>query len=172
MDKAIYVPQNTGLAVSIFPYRVAAATPFNYHFVLNCSQDHTNIIYNKLSFLRKDKREALGVFETDASSYFFEAYTESPNTVFSFSPHNFNSYLIINNLFEISEDEEIKNAERVNKKIEELKSYDSFLFDYPEKKEDYSEKTSAIYKIQKNSSLNIFNIKEEKRFFLFAKFIR
>ena len=164
LDKAIYVPQNTGLAVSIFPYRVAAATPFSYHFVLNCSQDHTNIIYNKLSFLRKDKREALGVFETDASPYFFEAYTESPNTVFSFSPHNFNSYLIINNLFEISEDEEIKNAERVNKKIEELKSYDSFLFDYPEEKEDYSEKTSAIYKIQKNAVSTFSTLKRKKDF--------
>ena len=164
LDKAIYVPQNTGLAVSIFPYRVAAATPFSYHFVLNCSQDHTNIIYNKLSFLRKDKREALGVFETDASSYFFEAYTESPNTVFSFSPHNFNSYLIINNLFEISEDEEIKNTERVNKKIEELKSYDSFLLDYPEEKEDYSEKTSAIYKIQKNAVSTFSTLKRKKDF--------
>ena len=68
LDKAIYVPQNTGLAVSIFPYRVAAATPFSYHFVLNCSQDHTNIIYNKLSFLRKNKREALGVFAVDRKS--------------------------------------------------------------------------------------------------------
>ncbi|MGI0518600.1 PD-(D/E)XK nuclease family protein [Treponema denticola] len=164
LDKAIYVPQNTGLAVSIFPYRVAAATPFSYHFVLNCSQDHTNIIYNKLSFLRKDKREALGVFETDASSYFFEAYTESPNTVFSFSPHTFNSYLIINNIFEISEDEEIKNVERINKKIKELKSYDSFLFDYPEKKEDYSEKTSAIYKIQKNAVSTFSTLKRKKDF--------
>lgn len=164
LDKAIYVPQNTGLAVSLFPYRVAAATPFSYHFVLNCSQDHTNIIYNKLSFLRKDKREALGVFETDASSYFFEAYTESPNTVFSFSPHTFNSYLIINNIFEISEDEEIKNVERINKKIKELKSYDSFLFDYPEKKEDYSEKTSAIYKIQKNAVSTFSTLKRKKDF--------
>ena len=164
LDKAIYVPQNTGLAVSIFPYRVAAATPFSYHFVLNCSQDHTNIIYNKLSFLRKDKREALGVFEADASSYFFEAYTESPNTVFSFSPHTFNSYLIINNLFEISEDEEIKNAERVNKKIEELKSYDSFLLDYPEEKEETSEKTSAIYKIQKNAVSTFSTLKRKKDF--------
>lgn len=164
LDKAIYVPQNTGLAVSIFPYRVAAATPFSYHFVLNCSQDHTNIIYNKLSFLRKDKREALGVFEADASSYFFEAYTESPNTVFSFSPHSFNSYLIINNLFEISEDEEIKNAERVNKKIKELKYYDSFLLDYPEKKEDYSEETSAIYKIQKNAVSTFSTLKRKKDF--------
>lgn len=164
LDKAIYVPQNTGLAVSIFPYRVAAATPFSYHFVLNCSQDHTNIIYNKLSFLRKDKREALGVFETDASSYFFEAYTESPNTVFSFSPHTFNSYLIINNIFEISEDEEIKNVERINKKIKELKSYDSFLFDYPEKKEDYSQETSAIYKIQKNAVSTFSTLKRKKDF--------
>jgi len=164
LDKAIYVPQNTGLAVSIFPYRVAAATPFSYHFVLNCSQDHTNIIYNKLSFLRKDKREVLGVFETDASSYFFEAYKESPNTVFSFSPHNFNSYLIINNLFEISEDEEIKNAERVNKKIEELKSYDSFLLDYPKEKEEASEKTSAIYKVQKNAASTFSTLKRKKDF--------
>ena len=164
LDKAIYVPQNTGLAVSIFPYRVAAATPFSYHFVLNCSQDHTNIIYNKLSFLRKDKREALGVFETDASPYFFEAYTESLNTVFSFSPHNFNSYLIINNLFEISEDEEIKNAERVNKKIKELKSYDSFLLDYSEDKEDASQEISAIYKIQKNAVSTFSTLKRKKDF--------
>lgn len=164
LDKAIYVPQNTGLAVSIFPYRVAAATPFSYHFVLNCSQDHTNIIYNKLSFLRKDKREALGVFETDASSYFLEAYTESTNTIFSFSPHTFNSYLIINNIFEISEDEEIKNVERINKKIKELKSYDSFLLDYSEDKEDASQEISAIYKIQKNAASTFSTLKRKKNF--------
>lgn len=164
LDKAIYVPQNTGLAVSIFPYRVAAATPFTYHFILNCSQEHTNIVYNKLSFLRKDKREALGVFETDASSYFFAAYTESPNTVFSFSPHNFNSHLIINNLFEISEEEEIKNAERISKKIENLKQYDSFLLDYPLDTKAALDGSFGIYKIQKSASVSFSELKEKKYF--------
>lgn len=168
LDKAIYVPQNTGLAVSIFPYRVAAATPFAHHFILNCSQEHTNIIYNKLSFLRKDKREALGVYETDASAHFFEAYTASPNTVFSFSPHNFNSYLIINNLFEISEEEEIKNTERINKKIKELKPYDSFLLDYTFDTKNELKKNSAVYKIQKNAAL-AFSALKTKKYFSYLK---
>ncbi|UTC66615.1 MULTISPECIES: PD-(D/E)XK nuclease family protein [unclassified Treponema] len=164
LDKAIYVPQNTGLAVSVFPYRVAAAAPFAYHFILNCSQEQTNIIYNKLSFLRKDKREALGVFETDASPFFFEAYTASPNTVFSFSPHSFSSYLIVNNLFEMSEDEEIKNIKRMNKKIEELKSYDSFIFDYSADKDIEMPEDAVIYKIQKNAALAFSVFKEKKDF--------
>lgn len=139
LEKEIYVPKNTGCAVSVFPYRVAAGTPFHYHFVLNCSQKYTGIIYDKLSFLRKDKREVLGVFETDASSYFFHAYSETAHCIFSFTEHSFDGYLIINSLLE-NEEEHKNNTEE---KIASLKIYDSFY------NEEAAEEKMKIYKMQK-----------------------
>ncbi|MGF7110246.1 PD-(D/E)XK nuclease family protein [Treponema pedis] len=144
LEKEIYVPQNTGCAVSIFPYRVAAGTPFTYHFILNCSQKHTNIIYNKLSFLRKDKREELGVYETDASSYFFAAYAESENCIFSFAEQSFSGYLIINGFFDTENEETEK--EKAGEKLNELLFFDSF------KNEDNAEKKETVYKTQKEGA--------------------
>ncbi len=153
LEKEIYVPKNTGCAVSIFPYRVAAGTPFIYHFVLNCSQKQTSVVYDKLSFLRKDKREALGVFEMDASPYFFYAYSEAANSVFSFTGHSFSGYSIIN---ERLENETACAADTVQK-LNALSFYDSF-----QKEED--EIHSSIYPVQKLGAENESKLKHGKAF--------
>ncbi len=153
LEKEIYVPKNTGCAVSIFPYRVAAGTPFTHHFVLNCSQKHTSIVYDKLPFLRKDKREGLGIFETDASACFFGAYAEAVGCIFSFSEHSFSGYAIINNLLENAE-----NAGSTEEKIQALLQYDSFY------NEETAEEKTEIYKMQKNGAEAENGLKRQKRF--------
>ncbi|MCL1817793.1 MAG: PD-(D/E)XK nuclease family protein [Spirochaetaceae bacterium] len=69
-----YVEQAEGTGVNIFPYRVAAASPFAAHFVLNASQEAATILYRPLKFLRQDKRGRLGLGDTDASEVFFRLY--------------------------------------------------------------------------------------------------
>jgi hypothetical protein len=69
-----YVPQRYGGGVSIFPYRVAAASPFTCHFILNASQDAASVQYQPLRFLRRDKRRRLGFIDTDVSDIFFRLY--------------------------------------------------------------------------------------------------
>lgn len=99
LSREIYVPQNTGRAVSIFPFRVAAATPFAHHLVLNCSQGKSRVIYTKLPFLRKDKRDALGVVEHDATQAFFAVYAQYGAVQFSFSEQTFSGYAVSNSIF-------------------------------------------------------------------------
>jgi RecB family exonuclease len=69
-----YVPQRSGGGVSIFPYRVAAASPFAFHFVLNASQEAASVRYRPLRFLRGDKRQRLGFADRDVSDIFFRLY--------------------------------------------------------------------------------------------------
>ncbi|MDR1419490.1 MAG: PD-(D/E)XK nuclease family protein [Treponema sp.] len=69
-----YVPQRRGGGVNIFPYRVAAASPFAFHFVLNASQDAASVRYRPLRFLRGDKRARLGFADRDVSDVFFRLY--------------------------------------------------------------------------------------------------
>ncbi|MDR1932737.1 MAG: PD-(D/E)XK nuclease family protein [Spirochaetales bacterium] len=69
-----YVPANKEGGVNIFPYRVAAASAFSAHFVLNVSQNAATVLYKPLGFLRQDKRARLGLADTDASQAFFRLY--------------------------------------------------------------------------------------------------
>ncbi|MEL3907015.1 MAG: PD-(D/E)XK nuclease family protein [Treponema sp.] len=99
LSREIYVPQNTGRAVSIFPFRVAAAIPCAHHFVLNCNQKASRVIYQKLPFLRKDRREALGLTEKDATEDFFAVYARYGNTQFSYSAQTFAGFTVSNGIF-------------------------------------------------------------------------
>lgn len=95
----IYVPQTAGTAISILPFKVAAGAPFEHHFILNCSQQDTRVLYQKLPFLRKDKKEALDIYETDASAAFFSAYAQYGHVHFSCAKKIFSGYAIANTLF-------------------------------------------------------------------------
>ncbi len=101
LAREIYVPQNTGRAVSIFPFRVAAATPYAYHFVLNCSQKASRVIYQKLPFLRKDKRDTLGITEEDATQAFFAVYAEYGTPHFSVSEQTFSGFTVANSILAV-----------------------------------------------------------------------
>lgn len=74
LAKTNYVAQGKGEGVSVFPYRVAAGTPFARHFVLDASQERASVTWRPLSFLRQDKRESAKASDVDASAAFLSAY--------------------------------------------------------------------------------------------------
>lgn len=99
LDTEVYVEQSSGLAVSVFPYKIAASAPFKYHFVMNVNQKDGSVVYNKLSFLRKDKKINLGVSDSDASLDFAAAYNQAFFTRFSYSKKMYNDYAMAHSLF-------------------------------------------------------------------------
>ncbi len=78
LDATMYVSQRASAGVNLFPWRVAAGTPFPWHFALDASQDRATVVYRQLPFLREDKREALRSQEDDATSAFFAVYAACP----------------------------------------------------------------------------------------------
>ena len=66
-----YVRANQKPGVNIFKWRVAAASPFCCHFVLNASQSAAPVLYQPMKFLRQDKRKHLGLEDRDATGAFF-----------------------------------------------------------------------------------------------------
>ncbi len=94
-----YVAQKARGGVSVFPYRVAAGTPFARHFVVDASQDAATVLYRGLPFLRKDRRDELGLNDEDASRAFFAAY-RSCGATFSFAELSFAGYRTPHGFFE------------------------------------------------------------------------
>ncbi|MFP3090398.1 PD-(D/E)XK nuclease family protein [Treponema sp. TIM-1] len=100
-----YVPLRPDSGVNIFPYRVAAAAPFSAHLVLNVTQNAATVLYEPLTFLRRDKRDKLGIGEVDASPAFFRLYqleprgTFTPITRFSASERTFSGWAIPHSYF-------------------------------------------------------------------------
>lgn len=110
LDDRTYVRQRARGGVSVFPFRVAAGTPFPYHFVLDASQEKATVSYRRLSFLRPDKRADLDASDVDASAAFFRAYQScpligaanavpgnaaaavAPGAIFSFADHAFTGW--------------------------------------------------------------------------------
>lgn len=78
ISKKKYAPQTLSQGVNIFPYRVAAATPFKCHFIINLNQKSTTVLYSSMKFLRSDKRASLGYFDENVSDSFFKAYSLKP----------------------------------------------------------------------------------------------
>jgi hypothetical protein len=74
LGETTYVPDQKKEGVNLFPYRVAAASPFRCHFVLNASQNAAAVVYRPLDFLRQDKRREIGLEDTDVSGVFFRLY--------------------------------------------------------------------------------------------------
>ncbi len=100
LEDTIYVPQRSGGGVSLFPYRVAAGTPFPHQFVLDTSQDRATVVYRELPFLRHDRRVSLGLTDTDASRAFFGMYHLS-GASFTVSGHTFSGYRTPHGYFSI-----------------------------------------------------------------------
>jgi hypothetical protein len=98
-----YVPVQSGGGVNIFPYRVAAASPFTCHFILNAAQDAAAVLYQPLKFLRQDKRKRLGLTDTDASAAFFRLYRPAVSgaslTRFSVSDRTFAGWALPHSFF-------------------------------------------------------------------------
>lgn len=99
LEDTPYVRQKEKGGVSIFPYRVAAGTPFEYHYIPDASQNAATVLYRQLPFLRQDKRLDLFLLDTDASDSFFNIYQGSGSARFSFSTRTFDGYHILHGYF-------------------------------------------------------------------------
>jgi hypothetical protein len=82
-----YVKANQKTGVNIFKWRVAAASPFSCHFVLNASQSAAAVLYQPMRFLRQDKRKRLGLEDTDASGAFFVLSNTGQDTEAGYKCH-------------------------------------------------------------------------------------
>jgi hypothetical protein len=69
-----YLAQTKASGVSILPYKTAAASPFDCHIVLGAGQDSLSVVYTRLDFLPRKKREELGIFDEDASTTFINMH--------------------------------------------------------------------------------------------------
>lgn len=68
LNEVNYLAQTKSGGVSILPYKTAASAPFDCHIVLGAGQDNLSVVYSRLTFLSRKKREELGIFDEDASA--------------------------------------------------------------------------------------------------------
>jgi hypothetical protein len=96
LDKKQYVPRREEKGVHLFDYKMAAASPFKYHFVINANQESASIVYKPLKFLNDEKRKVLGVEDNSASIDYFNAYKNvcSGNFYISAASHSFTGWKI------------------------------------------------------------------------------
>jgi hypothetical protein len=74
LQETSYLPQERRRGVSILPYRTAACAPFDCHIVLGSSQNNLSMVYSRLGFLSRMKRERLGLEDIDASESFIRLH--------------------------------------------------------------------------------------------------
>jgi len=69
-----YLAQTKLTGVNILPYKTAASAPFDCHIILGAGQDSLSVVYSRLDFLPRKKREKLGIPDEDASSVFIDLH--------------------------------------------------------------------------------------------------
>jgi hypothetical protein len=96
LSEVNYLAQNQFMGVNILPYKTAAAAPFECHIVLGAGQDSLSVVYSRLDFLPRKKREKLGLPDEDASSVFIELhkFNSLKRAAFFCSEHSFSGFTI------------------------------------------------------------------------------
>ena len=91
-----YLAQQETSGVNILPYRTAASAPFDCHIVLGAGQDSLSVVFTRLDFLPRKKREELGIFDEDASSAFIglHKFNSMKNAAFFCSEQTFSGFTI------------------------------------------------------------------------------
>lgn len=167
-----YTPQQNSPGVNIFDYKVASCSAFKYNFVINCNQNAISISQKQLSFLNNQKREVLGIKDTDSATNIhielyrkFDTETEQ-NTIFSFSEESFDGFSIAHTYFEVKqnscdflEDKDFIKKEK-NWFLNEEEIPKSLFFSQKEQFEKW--KFTSDYSKLKNQNYEIFpNLKEK-----------
>jgi len=99
LNEKNYLAQTKKSGVVILPYKTAASAPFKCHIILGAGQDNLSVVFTRLSFLSRKKREGLGITDEDASlsyinlhkynSHFCSAFFCSAKTFAGFAiPHS------------------------------------------------------------------------------------
>jgi hypothetical protein len=91
-----YLAQNQFMGVNILPYKTAASAPFDCHIILGAGQDSLSVVYSRLDFLPRKKREKLGLSDEDASSVFIELhkFNSVRRAAFFCCEHSFSGFTI------------------------------------------------------------------------------
>ena len=91
-----YLAQSTVSGVAILPYKTAAASPFDCHIILGAGQNSMSVVYSRLYFLPRNKREQLGLVDEDASAAFIELHKFNSKKISAFfcSEQTFSGYEI------------------------------------------------------------------------------
>ncbi len=81
LSKKTYTPQNSATGISVFPYKLSAASAYKHQFVIDASQKNLELPFKRLSFLNAGKRSLLQLTEEDkrfnASKTFIRLYAKS-----------------------------------------------------------------------------------------------
>ena len=91
-----YLAQQKSSGVNILPYRTAACAPFDCHIILGAGQENLSVVFSRLDFLPRKKRESLGVFDEDASMAFINLhkFNSLVNAAFFCSEQTFSGFTI------------------------------------------------------------------------------
>jgi hypothetical protein len=86
LSKLLYVPQQPGRGISVYPYRVAAGIAPRHHFIVNAHQAAVAVRESPLAILPEHQRISLGsdAAERDLTAAYLHAYAASGENV-SFS---------------------------------------------------------------------------------------
>jgi hypothetical protein len=74
LSEVNYLAQTESLGVNILPYKTAAAAPFDCHIIMGAGQNSLSVVYSRLDFLPRKKREKLGIPDEDASAVFIDLH--------------------------------------------------------------------------------------------------
>jgi len=96
LDEVQYLPQQEFSGVAILPYKTAAAAQFDCHIILGAGQESLSVVYSRLDFLPKKKREELGIPDKDASLEFINMHKYNSKIISAFfcSEQTFSGFAI------------------------------------------------------------------------------
>jgi hypothetical protein len=91
-----YLARKKDSGLRVFPYRSAAAAPFDWHIVIGATQRDLSILFSHFGFLPAGKRVQLGITDQDASGAFIHLYTLNgrKGTAFFCAQHTFSGYAL------------------------------------------------------------------------------
>lgn len=146
LDSCEYLAQTQLRGVHIFPYRAAAASPFEYSIVINAGQKQISVLYKPLEFLSRNKRDRLKIEDSNVSDDFAVLYSLS-RTRFSCSAKTFTGWSLPHSVFE-----EVKDTVHFEDSFMSEKS----IFDSVQKEEG-EHRVTYLHRVQKDSFLKWHN---------------
>ncbi|MDR2375235.1 MAG: PD-(D/E)XK nuclease family protein [Treponema sp.] len=113
LKETMYLAQEMRRGVSILPYRTAACAPFACHIVLGASQDNLSMVFSRLGFLSRIKKERLGLADIDVSEAFiaFHRLNSVQEAAFFCSRQSFGGFKIPHSGLEAGEEPRLRWAE-------------------------------------------------------------
>jgi hypothetical protein len=113
LNETAYLAQETRRGVSILPYRTAACAPFACHIVLGASQDNLSMVFSRLNFLPRLKKERLGLGDIDVSEAFIALHrlNSARNAAFFCSRQSFGGFKIPHSALEAGDEPRPRHAE-------------------------------------------------------------